>query len=424
MDATTPFRRTLCSAGLSLLVAAGCQSADAPRAAVARPQMPADPLGPIAPGPVPPAPVAGSPAVPAAPVAGQPAVPGQPVSVGYRRERDAKPGSVAASLPDGDPRIKVVAIVGVGNIVTDEEVWEATRQRMAEYLRPASGPGGQQVIENKEKKKAIYAEELRRIVERELILDEMYTRLKKANKAQVIEEIKEFARGTADRQLRAFKKRYNAASDDDFHSILLAQGLTAPVLRRQMERQMMAEEYVRNMLKEKLSTIGLARVRAYYDEHPDEFRTPDRVKWQDIFINVNKFPNPRAAYDHALAVQKQAAAGADFAALSKQYDQGLAGRQDGRGAGEKRGEILPADVEPTVWALKPGEVSGLVQTAAGYHIIKAVEREYAGVRPFDDKVQAEARRKVLRELQEEEYRRLVERLWRAGVVRVMEVPGK
>src|SRR6185312_3351508 len=119
---------------------------------------------------------------------------------------------------------------------------------------------------------------------------------------------------------RMMKKQYNAESDDEFHSILLAQGVTVPVLRRQLERQMMAEQYVRNMLKEKLSTVGLARVRAYYDEHPDEFRTPDRVKWQHIFISVNKFSNPRAAYDHALAIRNQAAAGADFAALSKKYD--------------------------------------------------------------------------------------------------------
>lgn len=421
MDATTPFRRTLCSAGLALLIAAGCRSADAPRGPVARPQMPADPLGPIAPGSTPPT-----------PVAGQLPVQGRPVAVGYRQEWDAKPGSVAASLPDGDPRIKVVAIVGAGNIVTDEEVWESVHQRMFEYLRPGTGRGGQEVIENKEKKKAIYAEELRRIVERELILDEMYTRLKKAGKAQVIEEIKEFARGDADRQVREMKKRYKAESDDDFHSILLAQGVTVPVLRRQLERQMMAHEYVRNMLKEKLAVIGLARVRAYYDEHPDEFRTPDRVKWQHIFISANKFATPgeafdparamRAAYDYALAIQKQAAAGADFAALSKRYDHGFAGLKDGTGLGEKRGEIEPKELEPTVWALRPGGVSGLVQTAAGYHIVKVVEREVAGVRPFDDKVQGEARRKVMRDLQEEAYQRLVERLWRGGVVRVMEMP--
>jgi parvulin-like peptidyl-prolyl isomerase len=92
------------------------------------------------------------------------------------------------------------------------------------------------------------------------------------------------------------------------------------------------------------------------------------------------------------------------------------------GIGTERGKIQPVDVEPTVWSLRPGEVSGLIQTPAGYHVVKVVEREYAGVRPFDAKVQTEIRDKLRNQSREVEYQRMIEELWRKGPVRVIETP--
>jgi len=161
-------------------------------------------------------------------------------------------------------------------------------------------------------------------------------------------------------------------------------------------------------------------VREYYDRNPQEFKTEDRVKWLDIFVSANRHATPQAALDHAEAVRKQAAAGGDFAALAKQYDDGVSAGTGGVGIGTKRGEIQPPDVEPTVWSLKPGEVSSVIPTPAGYHVVKVAEREVGGLRPFDAKVQAEIRDKLMKQMRETEYRRVVEDLWRKGAVRVIE----
>jgi len=412
MDATTPFRRRTRLAAL-LVLAAGCHTAAKTAAPIERGQLPADIPGPIAP-------VAGAPVTPA--VVSGPAVPEQPVS-GRAVAASYSPAGNAdkMKLPGGAPRIKVVAVVGAGNIVTDQEVWEAVHQRMGEYVSQVDGPsGGKQVVRNDAREKAVYGEELRRTIERELVLDEMYARLKKAGKMNVVEEIKEFSGKGADRTLREMRKSWRVESDDDFRAILTSQGLTAPVIRRQIERQSMAEEYVRSMMKEKGIRVGLGDIRTYYDAHPDDFRTPDKVKWLHIFISTNKFPNARAAYDHALALQQKATAGADFVALSKEHDHGYASRQNGEGTGTDRGKIEPADLEPAVWALKPGQVSELLETPVGYHIVKVVEREVSGIRPFDDKTQTAIRRVLLARLQQAEHRKLVEDLWRRGVVKVIE----
>ena len=86
------------------------------------------------------------------------------------------------------------------------------------------------------------------------------------------------------------------------------------------------------------------------------------------------------------AIQKRLAAGEEFAALSVQFDEGFAKRQNGFGTGEKRSSsdnkqedwVQPLDIEPTVWSLKPGQVSPVVQTPTGYHLVKVVEPRVHG----------------------------------------------
>ena len=389
MDAANRLRSWLIAAGLTAWLPVGCHAVDAVKG-VARGQMPPpDPVAPLSPANLPPTPV---------------------TPVGFA---PGGAGLLAPLATDGiTPRFKQVAIVGASNIVTDHEVWEATRQRLGEYAQLER-------TARDAKERAIYLEELRRIIERELILDDMFNRLKKA-KPQVIEEIKTFAGQMADRQLREFQKMYKTKSEDEFKDILKSQGLSIPVIRRQIERQMMTEEYVRSMLKEKGRSVGLAEVRAHYDRNPNDFKTDDAVKWLDLFVSFGKFPTPRQAYDHADAIRRNAAGGADFVALVKQYDDGDASLRNGEGAGTKRGEIRPADVEPVLWLLRPGQVSNLIETPAGYHIVKVVERQVAGVRPYDEKLQAEIREKLMRKMRADEYTRLVEELWRKGVVKVME----
>ncbi|MBA4188911.1 MAG: hypothetical protein C0467_13015 [Planctomycetaceae bacterium] len=409
MDAAKPLSRLLMASALAAMI--GCNTNGVSSALSARGQAPADPAYPIAPM------APSGPVVPGAPVAGTPVNSGPMVPDIQKTGYSPLPavGKGVEQLKDGIPQIKVVALVGATNLVTDQEVIEAVRQRLGEL-------NGVDAHLRKEKEKELYAAELRRIIARELILDEMYGKLKKGGKMAAIDDIKDYAGKAADHTLRGIRKHYGNVTEEEFLEILRTQGLTLPVIRRQLERQTMADEYVRSVLKDKARTPGLADIRDYYDKHPDEFKTTDRVKWFDIFVSFNKHPTARAAYDHAMSVFQKASLGADFGALAKQYDDGLSAMQGGLGIGSERGKIQPADVESTVWALKEGEVSELIQTPVGYHIVKVMKREYAGVRPFDAKVQSDVREKLLSKYREGEVQKLVAELWRKGPVRLIENP--
>src|SRR5262249_44326914 len=159
----------------------------------------------------------------------------------------------------------------------------------------------------------MYRSELKKIIERELLVDDMFARMKKG-KPGAIEDIKEFAAKAADRQLRMGRRQTGLATEKDFEDkALRPQGLTINVLRRQIERNTISQEYIRNLVREKYKGIGLGDVHEYYVKHPEKFQTQDHVKWQDIFIAFAKFPTPQEAYRHAEDVRRQAVEGADFA---------------------------------------------------------------------------------------------------------------
>lgn len=389
MDAKARFRRTL---GLLALLA-GCQAP-----AVGRAQSPDGPLAPLP---------------PTAPVAPGP----QPAAF------TTPPVKAAVGALAGDPRIKVVALVGLRNTVTEQEVWEAARQRVQDYVNVVDGPGGKQtIVKDDAKAKEVYEDELKRIVERELVLEEMEAKLKKAGKAAVMDDIRDFAGKLADRKLRDFKTRTKAKTDDDFRAALAVMGLTPGVVKRQIERQVMADEYVRNSLKERGKTVSLGDVRRYYDDHPDEFARPEAVAWQHIFVSAARFPTPEAARQHAEKVRAEAVAGADFVALCKAHDHGLASNQRAMGVGVKRGEIQPAELEPVVLATPLNGVGPVVATPTGYHVVRVAAKQEAGVLPFTVQVQDDVREKLMRKMQETEYKRIVGELWQRGVVRFITNP--
>jgi parvulin-like peptidyl-prolyl isomerase len=85
--------------------------------------------------------------------------------------------------------------------------------------------------------------------------------------------------------------------------------------------------------------------------------------------------------------------------------------RSGAGVGEKPGEIFPQELEPAILALKPGQVT-IKETETGFHVLKVAERTFAGVRPYDEKLQQDIRRKLQNQIFERESKRFIDTLWK------------
>lgn len=134
--------------------------------------------------------------------------------------------------------------------------------------------------------------------------------------------------------------------------------------------------------------VNDADAQAYYEGHPKEFVKPEMVRASHILIA----PDPNAADpNQAKAVAKakaealltQVKSGADFAELAKANSSCPSKAQGGDLGIFGRGKMVKP-FEDAAFALEPGEVSGVVETQFGYHIIKVTEHTDAQTVPLEE----------------------------------------
>lgn len=319
----------------------------------------------------------------------------------------AAPATSAVSRfdPSNDVQVQVRIVASIGNNpIYESEVWEMVFQREGELQRLTSD-------QRAARQKEIFKEELRKIIDRELVIDELNAQLTRTKQTSAMSKLKDAASKEAEARLKDFKKERGIPNDDIFKEALKQQGLTMAGIRRQIERGFMMQTFLREKMSSYMDKVGLSEVREYYQAHPEEFQAEERVKWQDLFVLNERFKSPDEAKQYAAGMARKAANGEDFAKLAEANSMGDSKFRKGAGIGEKPGEIFPADLEPTILALKSGQVT-VKETEAGLHVIRVAERTQAGLRPYDEKLQSEVKRKVQAQIYEREVRRFLDTLWK------------
>ncbi len=127
-------------------------------------------------------------------------------------------------------------------------------------------------------------------------------------------------------------------------------------------------------------------LRRAYQENQDQFRIPDRVLVRHILLKTTGASPDEVKKIQAKAedILKQLRAGGDFPRLATQYSQDPGSAQQGGDLGWiVKGQTVPA-FENTAFSLKPGELSGVVKTEYGFHIIQVLKKEQARLKPFDE----------------------------------------
>jgi peptidyl-prolyl cis-trans isomerase D len=124
-------------------------------------------------------------------------------------------------------------------------------------------------------------------------------------------------------------------------------------------------------------------IQAYYNQNIQQYQTPEQIRASHILL-MTQGKDEAAVRKQAEDVLKQAKApGADFAALAKKYSEDEGSKVNGGDLDYfGRGKMVP-EFETAAFAMQPGEISGLVKSQFGFHIIKLVDKRAAVTRPLD-----------------------------------------
>jgi peptidyl-prolyl cis-trans isomerase C len=161
-----------------------------------------------------------------------------------------------------------------------------------------------------------------------------------------------------------------------------------------------------------------AAVRKFYDENPENFKLPERIKVRHIVLTINPAAVNGKTKQDALNLAQQISLqlypffhGTDeseatklarvrkFAELAAHYSDDGAAQQGGDLGWVDKGS-LDQQFEDAAFALPVGRMSGIVETKFGYHLIYVEEKKPAGLQSFDD-VKDEVREYLLSQHQAE-----------------------
>jgi peptidyl-prolyl cis-trans isomerase C len=175
------------------------------------------------------------------------------------------------------------------------------------------------------------------------------------------------------------------AKNEDFIKAIKDLDMDEKDLREYTRRDLLISKFVESTILPKVK-ITEEDARAFYTQNPDKFSRSETVKASHILIGVDakaSAEEKKKASEKAEKLRKDLAGGADFAALAKENSTCPSSQQGGDLGFFGKGQMVPS-FEKTAFTLKPGEISDIVETQFGYHIIKVTDKKAAETVPFKE----------------------------------------
>lgn len=321
-----------------------------------------------------------------------PATTGQPPTAGEAGDPAAPAAEPAKPIPDQLP--DVVARVN-GQPIAKSELERAIRN--LELNAGGAVPA--------ERRAEIFRGVLDQLIDVKLLEQEAAARNIKATDAEVTQGLTEM--------------KAQAPDQATFEKALSARQMTEADLRNEARQRLTVDKLLVAEVEPK-AAVAPQDIEAFYKGNPQFFMQPEAVRASHILLKVEPTADAaakQAARTRADDLLKQVKAGGDFAALAQQHSQDGSAPGGGDLGFFPRGQMTKA-FEDAAFALKAGEVSGVVETEFGFHIIKLTEHRTARTVPLaevNDRIAVALRQQKQQELAQQ----FVQQLKAKGKVEIL-----
>ena len=259
---------------------------------------------------------------------------------------------------------RVVAVVNQ-EIITLSEVEKWIASQKEEIV-------AEDRLEKQEQMQALCRKVLDRLIEEKLIEQE-------AKKSGVKITSKEVEATVED------VKRRNAITQEGLEKVLAAEGLTFEAYKKEIEKNLQRQRLIHWSVKVE-EKAGEKEFKEFYRENISRYRTNESYRPAQILFAIPKGATPeeiREIRKKCQSVLEKIKKGEDFGEMALLYSEDGSNKVRGDLGYFKKGELLPV-FEREALRLKVGEVSGIIRTEFGFHIIKLLDRKGADPLPFEE----------------------------------------
>lgn len=180
-------------------------------------------------------------------------------------------------------------------------------------------------------------------------------------------------------------KRRNAATQEDLEKALANEGLTLEAYKKEIEKRLQRMKLINWAVKVE-SKAEERELRDFYQKNFDQYRSNESYRPSQILFLVPKEVTPEEIQEIRKKCQKvfeKVKGGEDFGEMALLYSEDISAKDRGDLGYFKRGELLP-ELEKEALRLQVGEVSGIIRTNLGFHIIKLLDRKGGTPLPFEE----------------------------------------
>ena len=273
---------------------------------------------------------------------------------------------------------RIVAVVN-GDVITLSEMEQLGKQFFDQVRQTST------VFEREEKLKKAREEVLGHLIESKLLGEEMKKKKIEISEREVDSAIDDILKNSG-------------LKEDDLKKLLAREGMTYSSYRQKVREELGKMRLVSREIKSKI-VIDEEQMRRYYRQNLEKFTDPQEIKIQQIFLRLS----PNASREEAAGVEREARTilerarkGEDFADLAREHSQGPEAGEGGLLGWFKHKELIP-ELESVAFKLKAGEVSDLILSPSGLHLLRVLERKGGEPRPF-----AEVQFKIREEMSQDQ----------------------
>jgi peptidyl-prolyl cis-trans isomerase C len=184
-------------------------------------------------------------------------------------------------------------------------------------------------------------------------------------------------------QSRMDKLKERFPDKEIFEKALADMNMNEKELEKHIKRGMSISEYVDEVFVQKADVTDEA-VTTFYEEHPEAFTKPEQVRARHILLETKPDAAPETLAknrEQLASLSEKVENGEDFGKLAKEHSDCPSSSQNGDLGFFGKGQMVK-EFEEAAFALEPGEVSEIVQTQFGLHLIQTVEKQPESIVPL------------------------------------------
>jgi len=222
---------------------------------------------------------------------------------------------------------------------------------------------------------------------------------------------------TVDAAIKNIEKN-NALEEGQLEILLESEGKSIEAYKNRIRDQILVSRIVRFEMGSRV-VVGKRKIEKYYHDNQKKFWEPGKVRARHILILFEKDGSEITRKEKNKEIKRILAEledGKDFAEAAKEYSEDVSASMGGDVGFVVKGQMVP-EFEKAVFRLKEGEISNVVETEYGYHIIKAEKIQKGRTLPFKE-VEAEIKNTLVKRKQKSAYEDWMSELREAAFIEI------